>query len=67
MFLIWSGLTSNNSTDLQHLSSSEDALDPVLVKVGHTFVHELEQDLKILVVSSLQDDDQLTIECGVGE
>ena len=56
-----------NKSYLKNLGSPEHALNPVLVQVGHTFVHELKQDLKVLVVSALQDDNQLTIQSWVGE
>ena len=52
---------------LKNLGSSEDTFNPVLVKVCNSFVHELEENLEILVVGSLQNHDQLPIESGVAE
>ena len=58
---------SRFSAHLKDFSGPEDALDAVLVKIGDTLVHELEQDLEILMVGSLQDNDELAIESGVGK
>ena len=55
------------STHLEHLCGAEDALYAVLVEVGDPFVHELEEDLEVLVVGALQDHDQLPVQRGVAE
>ena len=55
------------SVYLENLSSSEDTFNPVLVKIRDSFVHELEENLKILMMSSLQNHDELPIEGGVAE
>ena len=52
---------------LENFGGPEDTLDAVLVKVGDPLVHELEEDLQVLVVRALQDHDQLAVEGGVGE
>ena len=52
---------------LEHLGGPQNALDPVLVEVGHATVHELQKDLQVLVPRPIQDDDQLSVERGVLE
>ena len=37
------------------------------MEVGDPFVHELEEDLEVLVVGPLQDHDQLPVQRGVAE
>ena len=52
---------------LEHLGGPQHALDPVLVEVGHAAVHELQQDLQVLVPRPIQDHNQLPVEGGVAE
>ena len=52
---------------LENFSCPEDGLDPVGGEEGHPPVHELEQDLEVLGPGPVQDDDELTVERGVGE
>ena len=52
---------------LQYFCSAKNALDPVLVEIGDATVHELQEDLEVLVAGAIQDHDQLSVEGGVAE
>ena len=47
--------------DLEVLRHGEEGIELLLGNVNLALVHELEQDLEVLVVSPLQYDDQLAI------
>jgi hypothetical protein len=46
---------------LQDLRGAKDTVDAVLVQVGFTPVHELQQDLQVVCPRPVQDDKQLVV------
>jgi hypothetical protein len=47
---------------LKHFRGAQNAVDPVLVQVGLSTVHEVEQDLEIVGSCAIQDDVELVVD-----